>query len=168
MFGAREVSYILGGIRDWQIRWYSHPLMPGVDVDAEGYCFSFLPSRPKAFMPQRRILEEAFRRRLRLGSDIIPTVPIFLDAHTVLRLQSNDLLASYLDERWQEAVAWALRQLPPLPLGVKESALRPSPGDWESRRLFLEEASRGSLFAVPSRRSHDIIPVEAPAEELNV
>lgn len=92
----------------------------------------------------RRILEEVFRRRLRISNDPIPFLPIFVDPRLIIVLQDNEQFISYLDLCWQRSIAWGLQQLPNLSEGTKYSEIPPA--TWMSRRIFLEESSRSSLF----------------------
>lgn len=140
-----DLPFVLGGIHDWQLHHYEHPGMPPIDVLYGGLCFSFLPPSGLfgALLPARRLLEEAFRRRLRAGSDVVPVLPIFVSPAHVLRFRDDALLAAYLDDAWHSAVLWGLCQLPPSDADQKA----PPVGTADSRRAYLEEASRSSFFA---------------------
>ncbi len=151
---SKELPYVLNGQYDWQLRYYPHPEMPSIDVVASGLHFSFLPQVVyKLFgleiLPKSRILEESFRRRLVSGDDLVPILPIFLDPRHVLRLKDEALFAVYLDRQWHEAVLWGLRSLPAPP--VKNYDSTDPPGSWQSRRAYLEEASRAAFFTVATQ-----------------
>lgn len=145
----QELSYVLGGTHDWQYTQYDHMLMPPIDVVCQGLYFSFLPPNGGAFgplLPRRRILEEAFRRRLRFGNDVVPVLPLFVNPIQILRLKDESLFMSYLDECWHASIVWGLRQLPQIP-GDQESS---SPGTADSRRAYLEEATLAPFFTSPN------------------
>jgi hypothetical protein len=119
--------YILSGVHDWQINFYPHPKTPPIDVFWGGLYFSFLkPHRTPSFLrlslfglevtPPTRILEQAFRERLLKGTDLTPAIPIYVDPKLIVKLEPA-LFAAYLDEQWQEAISWALKQLPPMDTG---------------------------------------------------
>lgn len=145
-----ELPFVLGGQHDWQMRSYPHLNMPALDVLAGDLHFSFLSKSPTVFgidlLPKYRILQESFRRRLLQGEDVVPILPIFLDPRHVLRLKDDSLFYVYLDQQWQEAVLWGLQSLPSIP--IKDYDTSDMPQTWESRRTYLEEASRTAFFSV--------------------
>lgn len=164
----------LGGVPSWLLDFATdeRPFVPPLDVvfPRQGLIFSLAP-RVMTFVPytgfratslnlmleqgysspvpgaDRNLLEDLFSRRLNLGPDTEPLIPIFCDPEEVLCCSSLDTLALVINRAWQESLKWGLAQLPPVP-DVAESLIESQigTGNWVDRRIFIEEATFSALF----------------------
>jgi len=167
---------VLGGVPSWLLDFATNdrPFVPPVDVmfPRQGLMFSLAPL-VKDYFPctgfrantlnalqeqgysspvpgaDRNLLEDLFARRLNLGPDAEPIIPVFCDPEEVLACTTLDALALVINRAWQDSVKWSLSQLPPIP-DVSETLIESQigTGNWVDRRVFLEEATFSSLFSL--------------------
>jgi len=164
----------LGGVPSWLLDFATdeRPFVPPLDIvfPRQALIFSFAPNthyKPNSITQpitsldsiveqgysspipgaDRNLLEDLFSRRLNLGTDPIPLIPIFCDAEEILSATSLDTLSLIINRCWQESLKWCLSQMPPLP-PVSEEAIESQvgTGNWIDRRVFIEEATFSALF----------------------